>query len=117
MLSDLKIHGILLPLVCSEKFEKMVHDRPNETLSTNKDPQPATGKLESCFFPLTHLVIISEFYLHIKCSVKMFIGEGKNPTILGDINLLVLAICGDNFIVFFFNTKINENAVSALKSL
>lgn len=63
MLSDLKIHGILLPLVCSEKFEKMVHDRPNETLSTNKDPQPAAGKVESCFFPLTHLVIISEFYI------------------------------------------------------
>lgn len=62
MLSDLKIHGILLPLVCRENFEKMVHDRPNETLSTNKDPQPAAGKLETCFFPLTHLVNISEFY-------------------------------------------------------
>lgn len=38
MLSDLQIHGILLPLLCSEKFEKMVHDRPNETLSVNKGP-------------------------------------------------------------------------------
>lgn len=61
MLSVLQIQRILLPLLCNEKFENMVHDRPNETLSVNKCPWPAAGKLESCDFPLTHLVIISEF--------------------------------------------------------
>lgn len=63
MLSDLQIHGILLLLLCSEKFEKLVHDRSNETLSVNKGPWSAIGKLKSYDFPLTHLVIISEFYI------------------------------------------------------
>lgn len=63
MLSDLQIHRIHLPLLHGEKFEKLVHDRPNETLSINKGPWPAAGKLESYDFPLTHLAIISEFYI------------------------------------------------------
>lgn len=63
MLSDWQNHGIQLPLQCSEKFEKTVRDRPNETLSINKGTRPAAGKLESGGFPLTHLVIASEFYI------------------------------------------------------
>jgi len=63
MLSDLQIHWILLPLLCGENFEKVIHDRPNETLTVNKGPRPAVGKLKSYDFPLTHLVIISEFYI------------------------------------------------------
>lgn len=61
MLSDLQIHWILLPLLCNQDFEKMVHDRINETLSINKSPWLAAGKRELCDSPLTHLVIIFEF--------------------------------------------------------
>lgn len=42
--------------------EKMIRDRPDETLSVNKGPWPAAGKLKSHDSPLTHFVIISEFY-------------------------------------------------------
>lgn len=65
MLSNRQNHGIQLPLWCSEKFEKTVHDRPNETLSINKGTWSAAGKVESGGFPLNHLVIASEFYITV----------------------------------------------------
>lgn len=65
MLSNRQNHGIQLPLRCSEKFEKAVHDRPNETLRINKGTWSAAGKVESGGFPLKHLVIASEFYITV----------------------------------------------------